>query len=98
MENRTCYAYLLRSRFFIVGCRNFALGKQKRRGEVAYVLNPCEYTINFMFKRQIFKDEYCSELARLARQQLAQINKCRMHKRGGNGVASQPFYVQILNR
>ena len=51
-----------------------------------------------MYKRQIFKDEYCSELARMARQQLTLINKYQMHKRGGKGVANQPFYVQFLNR
>ena len=62
------------------------------------MLNPCEYTINFMFKRQIFKDEYCSELAKIARRQLALMNKCRMHKQGGNGMASQPFYTNFLNR
>ena len=33
-----------------------------------------------------------------ARQQLALMNKRRMHKRGGNGVVDQPFYVQFLNR
>lgn len=32
-----------------------------------------------------------------SRQQLALMNKCRMRKTGGNGVASQPFYVQFLN-
>ena len=51
-----------------------------------------------MYKRQIFKDEYRSEMAKMARQQLAMINKCRMRKTGGNGVANQPFYVQFLNR
>ena len=51
-----------------------------------------------MYKRQIFKDEYRSETARMARQQLALINKCRMHKTGGKGVANLPFYVNILNR
>jgi len=33
-----------------------------------------------------------------ARQQLALMNKCRMRKTGGRGTASQPFYVQFLNR
>ena len=43
-----------------------------------------------------------------ARQQLALMNRCRMHKQGGKGVArsasplgsskNQPFYVQFLNR
>ena len=33
-----------------------------------------------------------------ARQQLALMNKCRMHKQGGKGVSNQPFYVQLLNR
>ena len=51
-----------------------------------------------MYKRQIFKDEYRSEMAKMARQQLAMINKCRMRKTGGKGVANQPFYVQFLNR
>ena len=32
------------------------------------------------------------------RQQLALMNKCRMRKTGGKGVANQPFYVQFLNR
>ena len=71
-------------------------------------LIPVSTPINNMYKRQIFKDEYCSELARMARQQLALINKCQMHKRGGRGIArsasplgsskNQPFYVQFLNR
>ena len=51
-----------------------------------------------MFKKQFFKDKYCSETARMVRQQMAQINKSRMHKRGGNGVANLPFYAQIINR
>ena len=50
-----------------------------------------------MYKRQIFKDEYRSEMTRMARQQLALMNKRRMRKRG-NGVANQPFYVKIINR
>ena len=25
-------------------------------------------------------------------------NRCRMHKQGGRGVVSQPFYAQFLNR
>ena len=25
-------------------------------------------------------------------------NRCRMHKQGGKGVVSQPFYAQFLNR
>ena len=33
-----------------------------------------------------------------ARQQLALMNKCRMRKQGGKGVANQPFYVQFPNR
>ena len=33
-----------------------------------------------------------------ARQQLALMNRCRMHKQGGKGVANRPFYVQFLNR
>ena len=33
-----------------------------------------------------------------ARQQLALMNRCRMHKQGGKGVVSQPFYAQFLNR
>ena len=62
------------------------------------ILIPVSTPINYMYKRQIFKDEYRSELARMARQQLALMNKCRMHKRGGRGIANQPFYVNILNR
>ena len=61
-------------------------------------LIPVSTPINNMYKRQIFKDEYRSEMAKMARQQLAMINKCRMRKTGGNGVANQPFYVQFLNR
>jgi len=33
-----------------------------------------------------------------ARQQLALMNRCRMHRQGGKGVVNQPFYVQFLNR
>ena len=43
-----------------------------------------------------------------ARQQLALMNKCRMRKTGGRGMArsamplgsskNQPFYVQFINR
>jgi len=33
-----------------------------------------------------------------ARQQLALMNRCRMHKQGGKGVAKQPFCAQFLNR
>ena len=48
------------------------------------------------------------KLKNQARQQLALMNKCRMRKTGGKGVArsatplglskNQPFYVQFLNR
>ena len=38
------------------------------------------------------------KLKNQARQQLALINKCRMHRQGGKGTADQPFYVQFLNR
>ncbi|UKK68530.1 hypothetical protein L6466_08245 [Prevotella communis] len=50
------------------------------------------------------------KLKNQARQQLALMNKCRMHKTGGKGVArsatsgdacqskNQPFYLQFLNR
>ena len=51
-----------------------------------------------MQKKQIFKDRYCADMAKMARRQLALINQCRMHKTGGKGVANQPFYVQFLNR
>ena len=33
-----------------------------------------------------------------ARQQLALMNRCRMHKQGGKGVASLPFYAKFINR
>ena len=51
-----------------------------------------------MYKRMIDKDRYCADMAKMARRQLALMNKRRMHKRGGNGVVDQPFYVQFLNR
>ena len=51
-----------------------------------------------MYKRMIDKDRYCADMAKMARRQLALINQCRMHKRGGRGTADQPFYVQCLNR
>ena len=51
-----------------------------------------------MYKRIIDKDRYCADMAKMARRQLALINQCRMRKRGGKGVANQPFYVQFLNR
>ncbi|MBQ8456813.1 MAG: hypothetical protein IJ540_04345 [Prevotella sp.] len=66
--------------------------------------------IILMQKKQIFKDRYCSDMARMARQQLALMNKCRMRKTGGKGVArsatsgdaclskNHPFYVQFINR
>ena len=62
------------------------------------MLNPCEYTIHFMFKRQIFKEEYRSELAKIARRQLARMNRYQMRKQGGKGVANHPFYTMFLNR
>jgi hypothetical protein len=59
-----------------------------------------EATLNkkTMQKKQIFKDRYCADMAKMARRQLALINQCRMHKRGGRGTADQPFYVQFFNR
>ena len=51
-----------------------------------------------MQKKQIFKDRYCADMAKMARSQLALINQCRMHRRGGKGVADQPFYTKFLNR
>ena len=51
-----------------------------------------------MQKKQIFKDRYCADMAKMARRQLALINQCRMRKRGGKGTADQPFYVTFLNR
>lgn len=51
-----------------------------------------------MYKRQFFKDEYRSEMAKEARKQLAMINKSQMRKRGGNGVANLPFYAKFINR
>ena len=50
-----------------------------------------------MYKRMIVKDVYRAKMATEARRQLALMNRCRMHK-GGNGMASQPFYTQFLNR
>lgn len=58
----------------------------------------------------IDKDRYCADMAKMARQQLALMNKCRMRKSGGKGVVrsatsgdaclskNQPFYMQFLNR
>lgn len=51
-----------------------------------------------MYKKQIFKDKYCSDMAKMARQQLALIQKRRMNKQRGRGAADQPFYVKFLNR
>jgi hypothetical protein len=52
-----------------------------------------------MLKKQIFKDRYCADMAKMARRQLALINQCRMRKQGGGkGVVNQPFYVTFLNR
>ena len=51
-----------------------------------------------MYKRMIIKDEYRSKMATEARKQLALINKCRMHKQGGNGMVNMPFYTMYLNR
>ena len=48
-------------------------------------------------KKQNFKRAY-DQMAYEARRQMALINKCRMHKTGGKGVANQPFYVKFLNR
>ena len=42
----------------------------------------------FMNPGQTFANE--------ARQQMALINKCRMHERGGNGVVNQPFYAKFI--
>ena len=50
-----------------------------------------------MYKRMIVKDEYRSKMATEARKQLALMNKCRMHKQGGHGMANQPFYTKFLN-
>ena len=46
----------------------------------------------------IDKDRYCADMAKMARQQMALMNKCRMRKTGGKGVVNQPFYVTFLNR
>ena len=46
----------------------------------------------------IDKDRYCADMAKMARRQLALMNKCRMRKTGGKGVVNQPFYMQFLNR
>ena len=51
-----------------------------------------------MYKRMIDKNEYNVRMATEARKQLALMNKCRMHKQGGHGMASQPFYTKFLNR
>ena len=54
-------------------------------------------------KNNMARDLMCGKriydkLKNQARQQLALMNKCRMRKTGGKGVANQPFYVQFLNR
>ena len=54
-------------------------------------------------KNNMSRDLMCSKriydrMKNQARQQLALMNKCRMRKTGGKGVADQPFYVQFLNR
>ncbi len=58
----------------------------------------------------IVKDEFRSKMATEARKQLALMNRCRMHKQGGHGMArsatkgaaclskNQPFYAKFLNR
>lgn len=51
-----------------------------------------------MYKRMIDKNEYNVRMATEARKQLALMNKCRMHKQGGHGMANQPFYTKFLNR
>jgi hypothetical protein len=48
-------------------------------------------------KKQIFKENY-PLMVNEARQQMALMNKCRMRKTGGKGVAGLPFYLQFLNR
>ncbi|MCR5038987.1 MAG: hypothetical protein K6A94_06590 [Bacteroidales bacterium] len=42
----------------------------------------------FMNPGQTFANE--------ARQQMALMNQCRAHKRGGNGVIDQPFYAKFI--
>ena len=38
------------------------------------------------------------DIANEARRQMALMNKCRLHNRGGKGIANQPFYEKFLNR
>lgn len=78
--------------------RTFAMSSEICRQQVSGLSLEKRKQSRDMFKRQIYKDRYCSDMAKMARQQLALMNKCRMQKRGGKGVASQPFYETILNR
>ena len=60
-------------------------------------------------KKQNFKRAY-DQMAHEARQQMALLNRCRMHKQGGKGVVRSatsgdaclsknlPFYTRFLNR
>ena len=48
-------------------------------------------------KKQVFKQDY-DVMTNKIRRQMGVINRSRMHKTGGNGVASQPFYVLFINR
>ncbi len=51
-----------------------------------------------MYKLMIDKNEYNVRMATEARKQLALMNRCRMHKQGGNGMVNMPFYTMYLNR
>ena len=63
-----------------------------------------------MKKKFYGKIEFNSRMAIEARKQLALMNRCRMHKQGGHGMArsatkgaaclskNQPFYAKFLNR
>ena len=57
----------------------------------------------FMNPGQAFASQARQQLA-LMRSSSARLlpkgrkNRCRMHKQGGKGVVSQPFYAQFLNR
>ena len=55
-------------------------------------------TIESMARDLMCGKRIYDKLKNQARQQLALMNKCRMRKTGGKGVANQPFYVQFLNR
>ena len=83
--------------FLLCIIATFALGKQNKTDlQWCSEKKICFTLFIVMFKKQFFKDKYCSETARMVRQQMAQINKSRMRRQGGRGVVNQPFYTRFL--